>query len=209
MILIKKRKHTPAVFREAESSYENYEELNSGVKRQMKAFLIREQGGICAYCMSRITLETATIEHYLPQSTAPDMTLDYRNLLAVCNNGRNVSGMVRHCDVTRGNRELHTDPRKKEDIDKIAYKRNGLILSEDTDIDRDLNVILNLNNETLKHNRRAALAAAFDVIKRKNKGTWSREYIEKCLGFYLSQKEKAPYAGVIIYELEKRLSRDI
>lgn len=208
MIFIRKRKHTPAVFREAKNSFEDYEELSTGIKRQMKAFLIREQGGLCAYCMSRITLDTATIEHYLPQSKAPDKTLDYRNLLAVCNNGRNERGKVRHCDVTRGNRELHIDPCRENDIKHISYKRNGTIFGDSEEIDRDLNIILNLNNATLKNNRKAALNTAFDILKRKNKGIWTKDYLEQCLENIREQKEKTPYAGIIIYELEKRLRRD-
>ena len=85
MIFINKR-NIPSVFFKMKQAYANYDELHEKEKTDLKKILIEEQGGLCAYCMSRIELQGATIEHYIPRN-GPNgnmsLSLDYRNLFAI------------------------------------------------------------------------------------------------------------------------------
>lgn len=81
--------------------------------------LVRDQGGLCAYCMSRISEADATLEHYVAQNDPIDpahgreLALEWRNWLAVCNNAglhENRGGPNEHCDKARGNRPVHLRP---------------------------------------------------------------------------------------------------
>ena len=50
----------------------------------LKNALLKEQGYLCAYCMKKISLQEAQVEHFLPQATYPEEDLKYMNMLAVC-----------------------------------------------------------------------------------------------------------------------------
>ena len=201
----------PPVFRECRKNYKHFDELHGDTKDSMKEILIEEQGGICAYCMGRIKLNTSTIEHYIPRNDKngdPSKSLDYDNLMAVCKNGRNDKTRARQCDVSRDNVKLHIDPRNKDHIRRIKYKNDGEIYTDDNTQNNDLDNVLNLNNAFLKRNRKTAWERALMEMSKKKTGSWSREFVEKQLKFYNEQKIRSEYAGVIIYWLNKRLNRN-
>lgn len=180
------------------------------VKNKMKETLLSEQGHLCAYCMTRIFLESSTIEHYIPRKGKNgdvSLSLDYRNLLLVCCNGRNRQGNNRHCDVSKGDKLIAVNPTNKEDIKKVKYYNDGTIGSDIDSFNTDFNNTLNLNNMTLKRNRQTARLEALKQLSKNKHGEWSKDYVEKCLNHYISQGKKVPYVGIIIYELEKRLKR--
>ena len=105
-------------------------------KKEATAYLLSEQFGLCAYCQSELKLETASIEHVIPKSFAPEISTNYHNLVAVCKapktykeNGRTLS----HCDKQRGNllipsiifyrnATIHLDTTKGKD--KGIWKKN-------------------------------------------------------------------------------------
>lgn len=199
--------NVPAVFWEIRRKYNHYDELSHNDKNRLKSYLISEQGGICAYCMCRIKSETSTIEHYNPRSLKPELSLDYNNLFAVCTNGRNDTKRDRQCDVSRGDTTLNLNPCKESDMKHITYKRNGEIVSDIDSFNTDLTVTLNLNNQTLKNNRKSALQSALRAIQNHNKGLWKKEYIQKWYNYYIEQEPKSEFVGIILFELEKRLRR--
>ncbi len=155
-------------------------------KKVIREALLKEQGHICAYCMRRISLDLNNyhkpkieIEHYLSQDNFPNKTLNYQNMLGVCNG--NLSG-ISHCDKSKDNKSLKTlNPLKfKTSEQLINYKLNGEIVSKsnNSDVEEDINIILNLNNEQLIQYRKDALdKAKKDFIKRNPKKQW----IKKCL----------------------------
>jgi uncharacterized protein (TIGR02646 family) len=170
-------------------------------KSVLRASLLQEQGYICAYCMQRIEdnpLKTK-IEHWKTradynkeatkcedkkdfkgQKKAIEGTLDYDNLMAVCEGKTNDSD---HCDTERGkdNPTLTVNPTDKRTIDSIQYLKNGKIYSEDTKIETDLNKHLNLNLQTLQDNRQKVLNdiwMAFE-IRCKGKNQPQSEEIKK------------------------------
>ena len=201
---------TPKIFTDAKRKYQNYDNLPGDDKNKMKEILLSEQGHLCAYCMSRIILENSTIEHYIPRNGKNgeiSLSLDYRNLLLVCCNGRNGQGNDRHCDVSKGDKLIAVNPTKKEDIEKVKYYSDGTIGSDIDSFNTDFNNTLNLNNLTLKRNRQIARLETLKQLSKNKHGGWSKDYVEKCLNHYISQDIKVPYVGIIIYELEKRLKR--
>ena len=131
MIRIVKKQRVPTIFGQIKSRRENYDDLVSEEKDAMKQVLLEEQGYKCAYCMSNISMSNSTIEHYIPRNgTNGDMSLslDYRNLFAVCDTTRGCPEEEQTCDVKKGNKLLHIDPRLQEHIDTIYYDRSILMM---------------------------------------------------------------------------------
>lgn len=64
----------------------HYDNLSGKVKDAMLVQLVREQGGLCAYTMKRIESCAGTfqahIEHLLPRSAHPGLSVDWKNLVA-------------------------------------------------------------------------------------------------------------------------------
>lgn len=204
----KSNMRTQQLLSETKAKYNNYNSLDGEIKNKIKNALIYEQSGLCAYCMMRITENNSTIEHYIPQNGAfgnNSLSLNYRNLLAVCDESRNAQHCNKHCDVSKGDKLLHINPCDKSHIEKICYTNDGKIYSEDTDFNNDLNDILNLNLQKLKNNRRTAYMTYFKELNSRRSGNWTKEYIQKALDNCLSSELKQPYIGIIIYMLNKRL----
>ena len=107
------------------------------------------------------------IEHYIPQHDQQgnyneELSVDFHNMLAVCPGGKSarvVSYDILTCDQHKGNQTLAVDPRSKYSVDKIQYKKDGTIYSTDSDINHDLNEVLNLNCNAslLPQNRKSTL----------------------------------------------------
>lgn len=146
----------------------DYSSLRGEHKRKVLEALIVEQGHLCAYCMCRIGTNDnpATIEHITSQHPATscfdrDLSLSYKNMLAVCD-GR--SGAT--CDKRRGNEPLTVNPLKPETLATITYHHDGRIHADDPDINHDLNDTLGLNSSktNLCANRAAAMQAMEQTI---------------------------------------------
>ena len=193
----------------------HFDDMPSDVKQILRDSLLKEQGYLCAYCMSKIDDQHTKIEHYEPRNKENE--LNYKNLLAVCEG--NFSGndeKHQHCDTKKGNKTLEIDPKNKYHISQISYKPNGTIYSRNEKINYDLNVTLNLNDDEgyLKNNRKEALSALLKKIKQikdkvKNKNA-ILEYLKKTLNFYTSLDEKGelqPYCGILIEYLEKKINK--
>ena len=177
------------------------DDMPSEVKQILRDSLLKEQGYLCAYCMSRIDEKNIKIEHYVPQNNENE--LDYKNLLAVCEgNSFGNEDKYQHCDTKKGNKTLKIDPQNKYHISKISYKPDGTIYSNE--FNDDLNKILNLNGNDkdededkdedkdkdegyLKNNRKTALNALKMKIKLKYKDkTATLNFLKKTLNFYTS-----------------------
>lgn len=87
----------------------------------MMESLVREQHGICAYCMRRIeTGSKSSIEHVIPQSDAdgvkhPVESLDYNNMLAVCK----FNDVTLTCDSSRHNTPMKVNPLVRQTLEGI------------------------------------------------------------------------------------------
>lgn len=185
------------------------------VKKAVLHSLIEEQGYLCAYCMRRIPEKKkkpgVTIEHWNAQSeNSNEMGLNYHNMLAVCSGNRG-SGDKKHltCDASRGNTPIIVNPLKPETLRSIRYKENGIIFSDDSVINKDLNDHLNLNCNALllPDCRAAALSELQKKVYDDNPGkTASKEYFQNLLNNLLkSSSKKTPYVGILISWLEAKL----
>ncbi|WP_144268450.1 hypothetical protein [Desulfovibrio sp. An276] len=203
-------------------------------KKELKASLLKEQGYLCAYCMSRIYENSMKIEHWLPQN--PDNegcelsseekeanrqhSIDYKNLLAVCKGEEGKQSHLQHCDTKKGNKRLLYNPANPDHYNKlrIKYLRTGKIESEDSDFNEQLGDekieyekntnegILNLNCSKLMSNRADVINKIIDTLNQLKNRAPSRQ-IDSILEKWCSPDRNGrlqEYAGVAIYFLTKR-----
>lgn len=191
---------------------------------ELRTNLKERQGSICCYCMSNIENGQTKIEHYYSREENPHLVLEYSHLYLACDGEKthcqdnqdstNVHNLckckyekedftkriVKHCDTCKGNREL-TYIRLESIEQHIKYQSDGTIYSDDTNIDFELNNVLNLNINILKNNR---LQAKNDLWKQlPQDGTWRKTQISKQIEKYKNQSPKAPYIGILLYFLKK------
>lgn len=215
MIVIKKGKEPPDLIAYRKTKYASYENMPKEVHEVVLESLMREQGYLCAYCMCRIPQKgkfpSVTIEHWDPQSqTSSDKTLDYRNMLAVCNGNRGChADKYMTCDARRGNIPLTVNPLDPLTLASVQYTSNGKIFSTDPQIDKDLNDTLNLNcvQVGLAKNRHAALKTMIDEIHKKHPTGDITSFCEKLLDNYQAKPIKSPYVGILIWWLQKHIHK--
>lgn len=162
---------------QANANYENYPN-----KDDLRKSLLKEQGYICCYCMSRIKLDEMKIEHWQPQTKYTSRQLDYRNLLGACMGNQGARPQNQHCDTRKADSEITINPIEgdKDCENLIKYRPDGKIYSDDVSVNHDLNETLNLNLGFLKKNRKDAL----DVVVRKldekfSNKTWAKTTVQK------------------------------
>lgn len=154
-------------------------------------FLIAEQYGLCAYCMSRILYNPITnrniqIEHYIPQSDSTAVvgsslslgqikSVDYTNMIGVCDGGKqynrdeSLSGLENlSCDAHRGNTPLTINPLDNSFFSTrvFEYKNSGKIDSANSSIKKDLTETLNLNVQRLVSLRKQAMNKVIFMISK-------------------------------------------
>ncbi len=220
MILITKGPEPPELTDAKRRGLKDYDELENKpeVRKAIKKQLLKEQGHLCAYCMQRITIDAMGIEHYIPQHPEdqdydPALTIDYRNMLAVCKGNEQNAGCYQNlaCDKHRKNQPLRVNPCSVASISHIKYRTNAIIYSDDPSIDYDVNVVLNLNNipSKLPQNRKSALNALQKKIHDDLKGkSMTKVNCQKYLDYYKAKNESdelKPYVGILIAYLEKKL----
>ncbi len=201
-------------------------------KKELKESLLKEQGYLCAYCMSRITVDTMKVEHWSPQHSGTgqektsleakekerNLSIDYKNMLAVCRGNEGSPKTEQHCDTQKGNAHLLYNPSDPKDHDRlrIFYLRSGQIKSKDAvfcaqlgGIGQNEKGVLNLNCQKLLINR-------LDVIRNIEKALQKlpqQASKGRILAILKNWKELdssgmlKEYAGVAIYFLTKRLQK--
>lgn len=218
MIEIKKNNVPQKLIAYQKTQYASYNNMPKDVYIAVLNSLMQEQGYLCAYCMCRIPQERKTppvsIEHIEPQSSSSiDQTLNYYNMLAVCNGNRGCGSKKNMtCDAKRGNTKLTINPLISSTLSSIRYKSNGVIYSTQEEINTDLNETLNLNNEQshLVGNRLSALQTMLSELKDKLKDRPKENIIPTCLKLlnkYQYQSKKTPYVGILIWWLQKKVNR--
>ncbi len=133
-----------------------YDNLPSDCKEELKRRMRREQGGLCCYCMSRVTTENGHIEHWRPQSSGSG-ALEYANLLLVCDGG----GGALHCDKSKGDKSLKFNPANPQhDVEsRIHYLANGKIeVQDDDEFNAQINDVLKLNAPYFVRARESVIA---------------------------------------------------
>jgi len=187
----------------------------------LKKALIKEQGHLCAYCMRRISLKRDTqnnnkprieVEHFLSQDFAPTLTLDYENLLGVCNG--NLFN-TKHCDKSKDESILNKlNPLKREIETLVTYNLNGEIqsLKDNPDAENDLNILLNLNNQNLKDARKNVINIAKELMTKKYAiRVWTKALIQKEIELWKAKDKNGkfrPFCQIAIWFWEQQKKRN-
>ena len=186
----------------------SYDGLGAAIMDDIRTKLLSEQGSICAYCMSRVKMETISIEHYIAQNPERENNssdLDYQNMLGVCPGNEGNPYKKQTCDRHKRNIPLTVNPSVKSTISTILYTSDGFITSTNSEINKDLNDTLNLNFNILVGNRKSALdTLKRELIKRKQANTWktmARQYIS----ILDEAEEKVPYCGILLWYLRLKV----
>lgn len=154
-------------------------------KQDMRKQAWKEQYGLCAYCMSRLSPPSADgmkIEHFVPRAEDNTSLFDWSNLLGVCLGDIGVDGAVDrfHCDTHRGNlakgkQALHVHPaRFPPDAGALfSYTNTGEICpagnlgeEERARVSETIQK-LNLNIERLKRNRSKVIQIARSMLQKR------------------------------------------
>lgn len=135
-------------------------------------------------------------------------------MLAVCSGNKNMAGKFENltCDQHRRNESLTVDPLNPVSVGKINYKTDGTICSDDAEIEKDLNITLNLNCPAsyLKENRKAAL----DCVKRELYNSFPvkrapKHHLERMLAQFQSKTngQYIEFVGAVIWYLKRQIDR--
>lgn len=187
------------------ADYDNYAD-----KETLRITLVAEQRGLCCYCQSRIrpSLEHMKIEHWQCQQAHPARQLDFSNLHGACIGGEGKPEREQHCDTRKGNDVLCfsvCDPTRPIE-NKIHFKGDGRISSDDPAVENDINGVLNLNLARLVNNRKAVLTAFQKRLAMGPRFDLARELM-KWDGSQPGELE--PFAQVVVYYLRKRKARAV
>jgi uncharacterized protein (TIGR02646 family) len=138
-----------------------YKHLPNPEKQELHQALLDDQGKICCYCQVEIALRSSHIEHLKPQSSHPDETLNYQNLLASCQGEGETSRKPAHCGHKRGNELLPITPLDPNCEDWFVYTEDGQILANpnsvaSTEAEKTIE-LLDLNIPKLRRMRASAI----------------------------------------------------
>ncbi|MGK7938734.1 MAG: retron system putative HNH endonuclease [Crocosphaera sp.] len=117
-------------------------------KNDLKISLLKEQGYICCYCLSKIEIDSMSIEHWFPRSKFNVLETEYNNLFGCCKGGgpaKRVKKNRHYCDVAKGDKLISIYPIFPNFETLIMYRSNGEIYSDNQAINKDLQETLNLN----------------------------------------------------------------
>ncbi|MCT4673696.1 MAG: TIGR02646 family protein [Prolixibacteraceae bacterium] len=186
--------------------------------------LLKEQKGLCGYCMDRISaipgrVPKMNVEHILCREHYPDLELEYTNMLGVCLGGSENRGGKLHCDKSKDRNGIHYELKKlnplNSDVESlIQFLESGKIKSvnDDKEVEKDIEA-LNLNEDFLRINREKILKRLKDDYKRVCKNN-NRSDVVKFLDSNIrkwSQINKdgflQPYNLVALKFLEKKKDR--
>jgi uncharacterized protein (TIGR02646 family) len=204
----------------------------SGFKDKIRSELFSQQNGLCAYCMSKLSLASTPpmvkIEHYHPLSITKyrGKTFSFDNYLLVCTGGSKCDDDDRKtCDTRKGNIEITIDPTNRIHMSHIIYRKNGIITYSDSSnpqveekIIKDLNDTLNLNGitdeshelclldnatELVAGRRKAYERANEEIEKLRQNNKLTEQAIKKLIIKY--EKMHVEFEGVFIYVFNLRL----
>jgi uncharacterized protein (TIGR02646 family) len=149
----------------------NWKSFSHPVKNDVYAALLTEQGYSCCYCGISINRRNCHIEHYRPKSKYPDLTFDYKNLIASCQ-GEDEKRPTKpvHCGHKKGGwfeYEFMVSPLDANCVDFFKYSGYGEIIPTDNP-DREeaaetTIARLALDIDKLKKMRRNAIDAAIEA----------------------------------------------
>ncbi|MCA9546157.1 MAG: TIGR02646 family protein [Myxococcales bacterium] len=151
-------------------------------KTALRDALWAEQHGLCAYCEGPLKAGRTRIEHWAPQSEAPERQLDYRNLLLCCDGNAGCGrAELFHCDVRKGNTALTLNPTDERIEHRVTFGRTGVqVLGGDAQAEVD--DVLGLNVESLLARRRELVQGLQRQMSLRFKGRpTSKVWLERAI----------------------------
>ena len=189
-----------------------------------RKLLLIEQGYLCAYCMRRIPHkhiekesehDDMKIEHRVAQtdseSISKKLDITYNNMFACCMGGKGKKKEFETCDTRKKDGKITINPTDKSHINTIKYGFDGTITSTNTTFEKDIDEILNLNENNLKQRREAIYKSVKKRTEESFKTLMDRkaknEYLNKEIELWLkptNQKYKE-YCMVAVVYLQSRI----
>ena len=208
--LVQHRANQPAFF----------DNLPLVAKEDLRQSLLSEQGYICCYCMKRIPENTAPymkVEHYKCQDFYEDLQLNYKNLFGACIGNEGQPSRIQTCDTKKGNTELTINLLTNAPYCENLFKYNaeGEIMSVDdnSEINRQLNEVLNLNMQTLKEGRSEVYLEVQRKVEAHSRQLGSKQlrvnYFEREKQDCLTPRDKKlkQYCMIAVYYLNKKIKQ--
>ena len=189
------------------------DDLSPRTLAKIRVQLLEDQGYICCYCQRRIPHKSkkgkfitpkSKIEHFKCQTGFPDLQLEFKNMFVACR-GSSSSGEFT-CDTKKEDLILNKVDFFKKIEDYIYYTKSGEIKSHNTDLQTDINEVLNLNEENLVKSRLAVYEAIKSVKKRLERGKSYQAELQKIINSTSvknSSKQYPEFLGVKLYFLNK------
>lgn len=213
MLLIKKGLVPEKLLAAKKNGCIRYDNLPSGVKQAIRTHLCKEQHGLCAYCMARVTdTRDFPIEHIIPRSTpltGDGLSLDWKNMVLSCDGG---SGNNQSCDAIKSNKPLASlSPLDDACMKRIFYSPSGRIKSENDQYKHDLEEVLNLNNTLLVYKRKQIITL---LNRRESKRSGNKQAWKSHLLLQLENVQRPdgngelpPLVGVSIWYLRTKYEK--
>lgn len=177
---------------------------------ELRRVLLTEQGYICAYCMSGLDAEGANtkIEHMKSRELHPEMKFKYKNMVICCSG---VTHDVHHCDTSKDGNDISFDLMSDPFFTTLKYKSgDGTIISTHPKWNDEINNLLNLNNESLKKERKVVLDTVIEFLGKREDWNTEKQTLRRLRKIYDEKDARGhykPYCGVVVYFLDKRLER--
>jgi uncharacterized protein (TIGR02646 family) len=192
------------------SDYASYRD-----KQTLREQLVREQLGLCCYCLSRISSgepgmpTPMKIAHWHSQDLHEDEQLDYSNLLGACKGNERHPPDQQHCDTRQGNRDIKFNPANPDHrIDqRVRYLEDGTIISDDEEFNEQIKSVLNLNAKFLQQRRREKLQIFLESLGTKELKRQEQERLLADWNGDSHNRELEPYCQIVICWLRRRLAR--
>ncbi len=197
---------------------------------QLRVTLLKEQCFICCYCQNKVVLYNQNrvvqmkTEHFIPKNGAEKdetLQLDYNNLLACCL-GNQDSNKENHCDSSKKDKRLKVLPNpaalRQDNFDyflkyKVREKLEQvdvIAAFQDIDLQKDINITLNLNEQRLREKRFFAWKSVWSRIHKKGKADIKllKEILDD-FDFNVKKVENKPFCGFIMSWYKERFKTEL
>lgn len=213
MLLIKKGIEPRELSARRNQGADRYDQLLGSDLEAIRTALIREQRGVCCYCMGRIRWEQNAgmrIEHFQSRVDHPSLHLAWGNLLGACPGNEGAAPNSTHCDVHQGDRALTLNPLHEPSMKRVTYSAVGEVRHDDERHCREMGTsfdagVLNLNTNLIVRNRIAVLTAYRESLDRLGRGGWKRTQLMKEIEDGTQERVLPEFWGYIRWWLEKQV----
>lgn len=101
--------------------HQNYTDLDTDIRRDIRDHALQEQYYLCAYCCQRVQdIDTCHNEHVEAQNLNPGRTLDFTNIVASCN-------IRNQCGYAHKSQPLPLTPLMTECETELRFKISGRV----------------------------------------------------------------------------------